>query len=217
MTQPPWPPNRPSGWISLPSIPAHRVTQGFLAFLTAIVIAAAVDAVMITHNHRPETWQLTAEMVFDDGSSIIAWSLPATWPLMEVFRMVLAGIYEKRRRDKFLAEGVAKGIAIGEARVRDSIRAEAEAAANAPPTPPEPAPASGLAAMETHQRWLAWNLRRLQTEARNDIFTEPPPAASDTPCAPTHRRWLEWNIRRLEAATDGAPFPEPPPPLPTAG
>ena len=41
MTQPPWSPNRPSGWISLPSIPAHRVTQGFLAFLTAIVIAAA--------------------------------------------------------------------------------------------------------------------------------------------------------------------------------
>ena len=55
--------------------------QCFLAFLTAIVIAAAVDAVMITHNHRPETWQLTAEMVFDDGSSIIAWSLPATWPI----------------------------------------------------------------------------------------------------------------------------------------
>ena len=55
--------------------------QCFLAFLTAIAIAAAVDAVMITHNHRPETWQLTAEMVFDDGSSIIAWSLPATWPI----------------------------------------------------------------------------------------------------------------------------------------
>ena len=86
MMKPPWPrpgavgPS-PPGWISLPSIPAHRVTQGFLAFLTAIVIAAAVDAVMITHNHRPETWQLTAEMVFDDGSSIIAWSLPATWPI----------------------------------------------------------------------------------------------------------------------------------------
>ena len=98
--------------------------------------------------------------------------------------MVLAGIYEKRRREKFLAEG----IAIGEALACGAMRAKSDSGsghARGAGVVAEPAPPSGLAAMETHQRWLAWNLRRLQTEARNDIFTEPPPAlASAANAAP---------------------------------
>ena len=66
----------PSGWISIPSIPAHRMAQGFLAFVTAIVIATAIDAMLIAYNHQPRAWPVTAEMLFDDGGSIVAWALP---------------------------------------------------------------------------------------------------------------------------------------------
>ena len=97
--------NKPTVWISIPSIPAHRVGQGLLAFLLAIAVVTAIDVLLITHNHRPATWQLAAEMVFDDGSSIVAWSLPLTWPLMEAIRMVLAGIWEKRNRRRHIAQG----------------------------------------------------------------------------------------------------------------
>ena len=215
----------PSAWISIPSIPAHRMAQGFLAFVTAIVIATAIDAMLIAYNHQPRAWPATAEMLFDDGGSIVAWALPATWPLMEVFRMVLAGIYERRRREKALAEGIAigreralaesiaagrekalaEGIAIGEAR--------AQAAAGLAAGAPEPARSAGWPDLETQQRWLSWNWRRLQTEARGDIFAEEPPAAAGVLCAQTHQLWLEWNIRRLEAETRGAAFDEPPPGL----
>ena len=247
--------DKPSAFISIPSIPAHRMAQGFPAFVTAIVIATAIDAMLIAYNHQPRAWPATAEMLFDDGGSIVAWALPATWPLMEVFRMVLAGIYERRRREKALAEGIAigraeaasegtfeegiaaerekalsegiaaerekalaesiaagrekalaEGIAIGEAR--------AQAAAGLAAGAPEPARAAGWPDLETQQRWLAWNWRRLQTEARGDIFAEEPPAAAARNlCAQTHQLWLEWNIRRLEAETRGAAFDEPPPGL----
>lgn len=105
--------NKPTVWISIPSIPAHRVGQGLLAFLLAIAVVTAIDVLLITHNHRPATWPLAAEMVFDDGSSIVAWSLPLTWPLMEAIRMVLAGIWEKRNRRRHIAEGKTIGLAEG--------------------------------------------------------------------------------------------------------
>ena len=69
-----------------------------MSFYAAIASAIAVDVLLITHNHRPETWQLTAEMVFDDGGQIVGWALAATWPLMEVMRVVLAGIWQERTR-----------------------------------------------------------------------------------------------------------------------
>ena len=68
-----------------------------------------IDVLLTTHNHKPETWQLVTERVFDDGSSIVAWALAATWPVMEVVRMVLAGIWEKRTRRKARAEGIEEG------------------------------------------------------------------------------------------------------------
>ena len=88
--------NDRAGWISILSVPPRRAGQAFVSFYAAIASAIAVDVLLIIHNHRPETWQLTAEMVFDDGSQILAWALAATWPLMEAMRMVLASIFEKR-------------------------------------------------------------------------------------------------------------------------
>ena len=88
--------NNRTGWIAIPSVPPERAAQAFAAFYLAIVAAIAIDVLLITHNHRPATWQLTAEMVFDDGGQIVAWALAATWPIMEAFRMVFAALWEKR-------------------------------------------------------------------------------------------------------------------------
>ena len=88
--------NGRAGWIAIPSVPPERAAQAFVAFYFAIAAATAIDVLLITHNHRPEAWQLAAEMVFDDGGQIVAWALAATWPIMEAMRMVFATIFEKR-------------------------------------------------------------------------------------------------------------------------
>ena len=88
--------NDRTGWIAIPSVPPERAAQAFASFYIAIAAAITIDVLLITHNHRPATWQLTAEMVFDDGGQIVAWALAATWPIMEAFRMVFAALWEKR-------------------------------------------------------------------------------------------------------------------------
>ena len=88
--------NNRTGWIAIPSVPPERAAQAFAAFYLAVAAAIAIDVLLITHNHRPATWQLTAEMVFDDGGQIVAWALAATWPIMEAMRMVFAALWEKR-------------------------------------------------------------------------------------------------------------------------
>ena len=92
--------NDRTGWIGIPSVPPERAAQAFIAFYLAIAAAITIDVLLITHNHRPATWQLTAEMVFDDGGQIVAWSLAATWPIMEAMRVVIARIMEKRTYQK---------------------------------------------------------------------------------------------------------------------
>ena len=88
--------NDRAGWIGIPSVPPERAAEAFASFYLALAAAIAIDVLLITHNYRLSTWQLTTEMVFDDGSQILAWALAATWPLMEAMRMVIAGIFEKR-------------------------------------------------------------------------------------------------------------------------
>ena len=89
--------NDRTGWIGIPSVPPERAAQAFIAFYLAITAAIVIDVLLITHNHRPGTWQLTAEMVFDDGGQIVAWALAATWPVMEAMRMVFASIWQERK------------------------------------------------------------------------------------------------------------------------
>ena len=92
--------NDRTGWIGIPSVPPERAAQAFIAFYLAIAAAIAIDVLLIARNHHPETWQLTAEMVFDDGGQIVGWSLAATWPVMEAMRVVIARIMEKRTYQK---------------------------------------------------------------------------------------------------------------------
>ena len=143
--------NDRTGWIAIPSVPPERAAQAFASFYIAIAAAITIDVLLITHNHRPATWQLTAEMVFDDGGQIVAWALAATWPIMEGMRMVLASIWENRIRRRAIEqgreqgreEGKEEGIAIGEER--------------------------------SNRRWREWVQRRDQAEARGEPFTEPMP------------------------------------------
>ena len=101
--------NDRTGWIGIPSVPPERVVPAFLSFYLAIIIVAAVDTLLIVNNHRPGSWQLVAEAVFNDGGSIVAWSLALTWPVMEASRMVLASIFEKRTYLRGKQEGMKEG------------------------------------------------------------------------------------------------------------
>ena len=155
--------NKPTLWISIPSIPAHRVGQGLLAFLLAIAVVTAIDVLLITHNHRPATWPLAAEMVFDDGSSIVAWSLPLTWPLMEAIRMVLAGIWEKRNRRRHIAQGFEQGKTVGrEEAFEEGIEVGV-----------------GRGAARANNAWRDWVQRKEDAAANGVPFDEPMPDSND--------------------------------------
>ena len=142
-------------WISIPSIPPGRMGLGALAFFTALAAAIAIDLLLIRHNHRPATWQLTAELVFDDGSAILAWTLAATWPIMEAFRMVLAGIYERRNRRRAHAEGRAEG--------REEGREEGRV----------------VGRVEANSAWRNWVRRKEAAAERGETFNEPMPDDGD--------------------------------------
>ncbi len=151
-------------WIGIPSIPAQRVGQGLLAFILAIAIVTTVDVLLIMHNQRPATWQLTAELVFDDGSSIVAWSLPLTWPIMEVIRMVLAGIWENRNRRRHIAQGKEEGREEGrEEGLEQGKTIGFEAANNA---------------------WRDWLRRKEDAEVNGVPFNEPTPGDNGDRNAP---------------------------------
>lgn len=147
-------------WIGIPSIPAQRVGQGLLAFILAIAIVTTVDVLLIMHNQRPATWQLTAELVFDDGSSIVAWSLPLTWPIMEVIRMVLAGIWENRNRRRHIAQGREEGLEEGREEGRE----------------------------EANNAWLNWLRRKEDAEVNGVPFNEPTPGDNGDRNAPPSRQ-----------------------------
>ena len=142
--------NDRAGWIGILSVPPRRAGQAFVSFYAAIASAIAVDVLLIIHNHRPETWQLTAEMVFDDGGQIVAWALAATWPIMEAMRVVIARIMEKRTFLRGREEGRAEGLEQGLQQGKD----------------------------DANRRWREWVQRRDQAEARGEPFNEPMPDES---------------------------------------
>jgi len=88
--------NTTTPWIGIPSVPPQRIGQALISFYLAITAATAIEALLSYHLHTVTTWQHLARGVFDNGSSIVAWALVMTWPIMEAIRMVLAGLWEKR-------------------------------------------------------------------------------------------------------------------------
>ena len=162
------PEQNPTLWIGIPSIPARRVGQALVVFLFALTAAIVIDALLITHNQKPETWQLTAEAIFDDGGSIVAWAIAATWPIMEVLRMVLASIWENRIRRRAIEQGLKQGLERGRQEASEEARQEGR----------EEGRQEGReeALAENQRLWLAWNRRRQDAEERGVPFTEPPPS-----------------------------------------
>ena len=142
--------------VDILSIPVNRIGQALAVFLMAVFLLAtiavsAVDTLLVSHNKNPETWQHTAEYVFDDGSSIVAWALVITWPLMEVIRVVLATIWENRIRRRALEQGREEGREEGLEKGRGEVQ----------------------------HLWLEWYQRRLQAEARSEPCNEPPPGTTE--------------------------------------
>lgn len=132
------------GWIAIPSVPPERAVQAFTAFYLAIAAAIAIDVLLITQNDRPGTWQIVAEMVFDDGGQIMAWALAATWPLMEAMRMVLASIWRDRIRRQAREEGIAIGEERSNQRWREWVQRRDQAEARGEPfTEPMPDESGG--------------------------------------------------------------------------
>lgn len=127
--------NYHAGWIGIPSVPPERAAQAFASFYLALAAAIAIDVLLITHNYRLSTWQLTTEMVFDDGSQILAWALAATWPIMEAMRMVLAGIFEKRIFRRGREQGREENQQLWEAWNRRRVEAEERGEAFREPPP----------------------------------------------------------------------------------
>ena len=155
--------NNGAAWISIPSIPPGRVGLGALAFFTAVAAAIVIDLLLIRHNHQPPTWQLTAELVFDDGSTIVGWALAATWPIMEAIRMVLAGIYERRNRRRAYADGHADGHSEGRSEGRAEGRSEGRAEGRS----------EGRS--EANSAWRDWLRRKEAAAERGEPFHEPMP------------------------------------------
>lgn len=151
------------GWIGIPSVPPERAVPALIAFYLAIAVTVAVDILLITHNHQPKTWQLTAEMVFDDGGQIVAWALAATWPTMEAMRMVLASIWENRIRRRAIQQGLEQGLEQG---IAQGIQQGKD---------------------DANRLWREWLERREQAAAQGELFDEPMPdekgniARSDNP------------------------------------
>ena len=100
-------------------------------------------------------------VVNGDGSSI------ATRPLAGVFRMVLAGIYERRNRRRAHAEGRAKGREEGRAEGREEARAEGYVEGRAE------------GRVEANRAWRDWLRRKEAATERGETFNEPMPDDGD--------------------------------------
>ena len=141
-------PLRESIW----TVARERAKVYFAVFSTMNIMNTARVVWYETFQAQHADWSLMTDAVWDGigrgalgiaGASI---AITDTWR----FTMVLAAMFEdwvNRRRERHLAEAVAKGRAEG--------RGEATAEANA--------------------LWRAWNGRRLDALANGEPFDEPPP------------------------------------------
>ena len=154
--------------IDLNSIAADRIGLALAIFVTAVAVISAIDALLFIYNHNPETWQLAAEDVLDDGSAVVGWAFVATLVITEAPKVVIGTIMlitqERRRREaeeqarkKGLSEGRAEGRTEGLKEGRTEGRKE------------------GIE--ETQRLWEAWLERRRQAEERGETFNESPPGA----------------------------------------
>lgn len=140
--------------IDLNSIAADRIGLALAIFVTTVAVISVIDALLFIYNHNPETWQLAAEDVLDDGSSIVGWAFVPTLAITEAPKVVIGTIMlitqERKRRE-----------AAEQARTEGQTEGRREG-------------------MEENQGlWEAWLERRQQAEERGESFNEPAPATGN--------------------------------------
>ncbi len=142
-----------AAWVSLFSVPLHRIRPHFWTFSACFVATLIFYIVVHTITIENATWRQTPSLVMTDTARAGAFWLFASPILLEVAVMVFAALYRYEKRQEDLAKGREEGIAKG----REEGIAEADAA------------------------WRAWNDRRLAAEAKGEPFSEPTPDVIDEP------------------------------------
>ena len=149
-------PLRESIW----TVARERAKVYFAVFSTLNIMNTARVLWFETTQAQHADWSLMTDAVWDGigrgalgiaGASI---AITDTWR----FTMVLAAMFEdwvNRRRERHLAEAVAKAVAEARAEAVAETRSETQA--------------------ETNALWRAWNGRRLDALANGEPFDEPPP------------------------------------------
>ena len=149
-------PLRESIW----TVARERAKVYFAVFSTLNIMNTARVVWFETTQAQHADWSLMTDAVWDGigrgalgiaGASI---AITDTWR----FTMVLAAMFEdwvNRRRERHLAEAVAKAVAEARAEAVAETRSETQA--------------------ETNALWRAWNGRRLDALANGEPFDEPPP------------------------------------------
>ena len=149
-------PLRESIW----TVARERAKVYFAVFSTLNIMNTARVVWFETTQAQHADWSPMTDAVWDGigrgalgiaGASI---AITDTWR----FTMVLAAMFEdwvNRRRERHLAEAVAKAVAEARAEAVAETRSETQA--------------------ETNALWRAWNGRRLDALAKNEPFDEPPP------------------------------------------
>ena len=152
--------NDDAAWVSLFSVPLHRIRPHFWTFSACFVATLLFYICIHTIAAENPSWRQAPSLIMADAALAGGFWLFASPILLEVGIMVFAALYRYEKRQQDLAEGREEGIAQG----RDEGIAEANAA------------------------WRAWYDRRLAAEANGEPFTEPPPDAIDTPDSSSQTR-----------------------------
>ena len=140
-----------AAWVSLFSVPLHRIRPHFWTFSACFIATLIFYIVVHTITIENATWRQTPSLVMADTARAGAFWLFASPILLEVAIMVFAALYNHEKREEGRRKGREEGIAEG--------REEGIAQANA--------------------AWRGWNDRRLAAEANGEPFTEPPPDATN--------------------------------------
>lgn len=137
--------------ISIPNIPIGAVSWYLAAFTVITVYLTGTNTLFILATEKIIGWQAIQYVVTGETLKAGGVALIASPIIVEVGRMVLAEIWTERRLRKARAEGHEEGHAEG----REEGRAEGAEIAN--------------------RRWVEWNRRRKDAEAKGEPFTEPAP------------------------------------------
>ena len=149
--------------VAILSVPAKRIRPHFWTFsicFVATLIFYIFVHVVIAEN---PSWEKTPSAVMGDTTRAAGFWLFASPILVEGAAMVFAAMFRQKNREEGREEGIAQGRKEGFAQGREEGIAQGHEAGRE----------EGSA--ETNAAWREWNRRRLDAEARGELFSEPTP------------------------------------------